>query len=66
MDVGTTCIEIEFCNNACQEVKGRNGLGCALIPSHRTATVTERHAERGETIEIATVIGHHSAVGLAA
>jgi 2,5-furandicarboxylate decarboxylase 1 len=48
------------------ELKGRNQLGCSLIPGHHGAAIAERYAERGEKMEVVTVIGHHPATAMAA
>jgi 2,5-furandicarboxylate decarboxylase 1 len=48
------------------ELKGKDTLGCSLIPGHHGAEIAERYAERGEEMEVVTVIGHHPATAMAA
>lgn len=43
-------------------VMGKNKLGCMINPGHDGAYIAREYAARGEMMEVALVIGHHSAV----
>lgn len=43
-------------------VMGENRLGCMINPGNDTAYIARRNVELGRSMEVALVIGHHSAV----
>lgn len=44
------------------ELKGKDRLGCAIVPSNHGAFIARRYAELGKPMEVATFIGHHPLV----
>jgi len=49
-----------------QEVKGKDKLGCMMIPGHHANYIARRYAELGKPMEVVISIGHHPAVILGA
>ena len=43
-------------------VMGKDALGCMINPGNDGAYIARGYAERGEKMEVALVIGHHSAI----
>lgn len=46
------------------ELKGKDSLSCAIIPSNHGAYIARRYAELGRPMEVAVFIGHHPLVHL--
>lgn len=46
------------------EVKGKNEIGCMLLPSHHANLIAQRYAEMGKEMEAVIFLGHHPAVVL--
>lgn len=44
------------------EVKGKDRLGCMLVPMHHSAYIARRCAELGKPMEVVISIGHHPAM----
>ena len=49
-----------------QEVKGKDKLGCYIVPTNHGAYIARERAKLGSVMEVAISIGHHPAVSMAA
>ena len=47
------------------EIKGKNEIGCMLLPSHHANLIAQRYAAMGKEMEAVIFLGHHPVVVLA-